>query len=70
MSEKQKFLNEQEHDHYMNEISNVMGDLIDKVLFIADKHNINRDNAMQHFSTILSLTVQVSTFEYYGKGSE
>lgn len=68
MNEKQKFLNEQEHSDYMNEISSVMTDLIGKVVFIADKHNVDRDNAMQHFSTLLSTMVQVSTFEHYGEG--
>ena len=31
----------------MDEISSVMTDLTGKVLFIADKHNVDRNNAMQ-----------------------
>lgn len=45
MEQNQEFLTGKEHDDYMDEISSVMTDLTGKVLFIADKHNVDRDNA-------------------------
>jgi hypothetical protein len=68
MEQNQEFLTGKEHDDYMDEISSVMTDLTGKVLFIADKHNVDRDNAMQHFSQLLSAMVQISTFEHFGEG--
>lgn len=70
MSEKQKFLNEQEHAAYMEDFSGVVTDVIGKVIAIADKHNVDRDNAMQHFSAIFSAMVQISTFEHFEEGGE
>ena len=49
MEQNQEFLTGKEHEDYMDEISSVMTDLTGKVLFIADKHNVDRNNAMQHF---------------------
>lgn len=57
---EQEYLNDKEHEGYMNDISSVVTDLIGKVVFIADKHNVDRDNAM----------VQISTFEHFGEGGE
>lgn len=70
MNENQEYLSGKEHDGYINDISSVMNDLIGKVIFIADKHNVDRDNAMQHFSQLLSAMVQVSTFEHFGEGDK
>lgn len=67
---EQEYLNDKEHEGYMNDISSVVTDLIGKVIFIADKHNVDRDNAMQHFSRLLSAMVQISTFEHFGEGGE
>lgn len=71
MAEKQyPFLTGKEYDNYIDEISSVVTDLIGKVTFIADKHNVDRDSAMQHFSQLLSAMVQLSTFEHYGEGGD
>lgn len=69
MAEKQ-FLTGEEHDDYTNEISSVMTDLIGKVIFVADKHNVNRDNAIEHFSQLLSAMAKFSTFEHWGEGGK
>lgn len=61
------FLNEQENAAYMKEFSKIVNSVIEKVLAIADKHNVDRDDAMKHFSTIFSIMVQISTFEHFGE---
>lgn len=70
MGEKQEFLNEQEHAAYMEDFTEIVNGVIEKVIAVADKHNVDRDNAMQHFSTIFSAMVQISTFEHFGEGGE
>lgn len=67
---EQEFLTGKEHDDYIQDISGVMCDLIAKVVAVADKHNVDRDNAMQHFSQLLSTTVSISTFQSFGEGGE
>lgn len=59
---EQEYLNGKEHDDYINDISGIASDLIAKVLSVADKHNVDRDNAMQHFSQLLSAMVEISSF--------
>lgn len=71
MAEKQyPFLTGKEHDDYVNDISGVMTGLIESVISVADKYNVDRNNAMEHFSQLLSATVQISTFEHYGEGGK
>ena len=65
-----EFLTGKEYDDYIEDFNDVMKDVIKKVITIADKHNVDRDNAMQHFSAIFSMTVQISTFENFEKGGE
>ena len=62
-----EYLNEQEHAAYIKDFSEVVNSVIKKVIAIADKHNVDRDNAMQHFLTIFSAMVQISTFEHLGE---
>lgn len=66
----QDYLNGKEYECYKNDISRVITDLIGKMIFIADKHNVDRDDVMQHFSQLLSVMVQIGTFEHFRKGDE
>lgn len=59
-----------ERDDYMEDFTEIVNGVIEKVIAVADKHNVDRDNAMQHFSTIFSAIVQISTFEHFGEGGE
>lgn len=59
------YLNHKEHEEYINDISKVVTDLIGKVISTADKHNVDRDNAMRHFAELLSAMVEISTFADY-----
>lgn len=68
MNEKQEaYLSEKEHEEYFSDISKIITDLIGKVICIADKHNVDRDNAMRHFAELLSAAVQYAVFADYGK---
>lgn len=64
---QEQYLNEEEHAAYMEDFTGVVKDVIQKVIFIADKHNIDRDNAVQHFSTIFKVMSEVSTFQNFGE---
>lgn len=64
MSEKE-YLTEQEHDAYMHDFSDIMHTVIKTIIVLADKHNVDRNNALQHFATIFSTMVQCSTFEHF-----
>lgn len=55
----------EEHEDYINDISSVVTNLIGNIISIADKHNVDRDNAMQHFSQLISEMVQISTFSHW-----
>ncbi len=68
MAEEQVFLNPEEHDAFMEDFSEVVTGVVGKVIALADKHNVDRDNAMMHFSQIFSAMVNVSTFKHYGEG--
>lgn len=64
------FLTGKEYEDYINDISGVVTGLIENVIPIADKYNVDRNNAMEHFSQLLSAMVQLSTFEHYGEGGD
>lgn len=71
MAEKQNLsLTGKEYNDYVDEISGAMTGLIGNVISIADKYNVDRNNAMEHFSQLLSAMVQISTFEHYGEGGK
>ena len=53
----------QEHDAYMEDFSGVVLDAVKKVIGLADKHNVDRDSAMEHFATVLKTIQEVSTFQ-------
>lgn len=61
-----RYLNDKEHAAYMEDFSVVVNGVIDEVISIADKHNIDRDNAIQHFATIFKAMTEISTFKNWG----
>lgn len=67
---KQEFLSGKEHDDYISDISGAMNNVIAQIIDIADKHNVNRDNAMQHFSELLNAMVLISTFQNFQKDGD
>ena len=63
----EQYLNDKEHAAYMEDFTQVVNDTINRVIFIADKHNIDRDNAIQHFATIFKIMTEISTFQNWGE---
>lgn len=70
LPEPQEELRGQEYNVYVDEIAAAMTDVLKKVLPIADKYSVDRDDAMKHFSDLLSAMVSVSTFAHFDLGSE
>lgn len=64
-----RYLNDKEHAAYMKDFIGVMNDVISRVIFIADKHNVDRDNAIRHFAAIFKVMTEISTFERWNAGS-
>lgn len=60
------FLTAKEHDGYMTDFTDIVSSTIDNIISLADKHNVDRNNAMEHFAKIFSSMVEISTFEKYG----
>ena len=52
-------------ERYIEELSDITCDLTGKIVSIADKYCVDRNNAMQHFSEIFSAFVSVTTFEKF-----
>lgn len=61
-----KYVNDEEYAAYMKDFTPVVNEVIGKLIFIADKHNIDRDNAVQHFATIFKTMTEISTFQNWG----
>lgn len=59
----EQYLNDKEHAAYMEDFTPVMNDLIDKLVAIADKHNVDRDNAIQHFAAVFNAMTNMATFK-------
>ena len=58
-------LNEQEFDAYTNDMAQTASDLVEKIIVLADKYDVDRDFTVKSFARNLSLTVQGSTFQQY-----
>lgn len=63
-----KYLNDEEYAAYIEDFAVVVNDTIDRIISIADKHNIERDNAVQHFAAIFKTMTEISTFEGWNAG--
>lgn len=59
-------LSKKENDIYTKEMSEVLNRVIADVIDFADAHNVDRDNAVQHFATILKTMSEISTFQHWG----
>ena len=55
----------EEREQYMSELSEIVQGLINEVVSLADKYNVDRDNAMAHTSNLISAMVEIGTFQKY-----
>jgi hypothetical protein len=53
----------QELDGYMEDFSGVVLSAVKKVIGLADKHNVDRDSAMEHFAAVFKMMQEASTFQ-------
>ncbi len=67
---KQEYIAGAERDAYMKEFMSIVLTTVDGVIKLADRHNIDRDNAIEHFATIFKTMQEVSTFQSFGKEAE
>lgn len=59
------YLNGKEHEAYMNDFTPLMLETVSKVIALADKHNVDRDNAVEHFAAILKTMQEIATYTDY-----
>ena len=60
-----KYLSEQEQTEYLKDILRFVNHVLANLYIIADSHNIDRDNAIEHFATIISNLSDIATFKDY-----
>lgn len=58
-------LSEKEHAAWVKEFAEIVAVSVDKVIALADKYNVDRDNAMDYFVTNVSTMTEISTFKNY-----
>ena len=54
-----------EANAWASEMSRIVCGTIHEQLAAADKHNIDRDSAVEYFSDLFSTMASVATFEHY-----
>ena len=63
--EETKFLTPKEHEAYINDLNDVVHSPLKSVIKLADKFNVDRDNAIQHFATLIHTMSQIATFQHW-----
>lgn len=58
-------LTPKEADAWAKEMVRIVTGTIHELVSAADRHNIDRDSAVQYFSDLFSVMASVATFEYY-----
>lgn len=58
-------LTPKEADAWTAEMIRITTGTIHELISAADKHNIDRDSAVQYFSDLFSIMSSVSTFEHF-----
>lgn len=52
-------------DNFISELSGVGGEVVEKIMVLADKHDINRDDAIRFFAMIFEMLSANCTFKAY-----
>lgn len=65
-----EYLNGEEEWAYFKDIRSLMLSTLSGVIAIADRYNVDRDNAMEHFATVFKVMQEVSTFSEFGAEQE
>lgn len=64
----QDTLTEGEHRNFVNDMQKIVRNLVADMIALADKYNVDRDDAMHYFSQVVSAMVEVATFQHYEGG--
>ncbi|MCX4257769.1 MAG: hypothetical protein OSJ54_12705 [Oscillospiraceae bacterium] len=59
------YLTGAELEVYKDEFSDLMSDTVNALVKLADKHNVDRNDTMEHFAELFSTMAEISTFENY-----
>lgn len=62
-----EYLNGEEERLYREDIQALLLSTVSDVVAIADRHNVDRDNAMEHFATVFKTMQEISTFSEFGR---
>ena len=57
-----EYLNGEKERLYREDIQALLLSTVSDVVAIADRHNVDRNNAMEHFATVLKTMQEISTF--------
>lgn len=60
-------LNGKEREAFMEDFTDIVIETINSIISIADKHNVDRDNAVMYFSQMFGKMAEVSTFQKWGE---
>lgn len=55
-------LTEAEHNAVVEDISKIFPMVIQQLVTLADKHNVDRDDLIKHFAALFSNIAEISTF--------
>ncbi len=67
---KQEYLDKTEYNAFVNELSEVITRTVRDTVSLADKHNVDRDNAVEHFASVFSAMQQISTFKEFDSATD
>ena len=58
-----KHLNEEEYENFVDDLTPVICNFIDNIIILADKYNVDYDNAMKYSAVIFKTMTEISTFK-------
>lgn len=61
-------LTEAERNAVVDDMSEIYPDVINQLVALADKHNVNRDDLIKYFAKMFSVMSEISTFVNWGEG--
>lgn len=57
-----------EREAFDADVAKVIGIVIDTMVKLADKYNVDRDNALRYFAELIDAVSELSTVEHWGEG--
>ena len=58
-------MSDKEYAAWNEEFAEIVASSVDKVIALADKYNVDRDNAMNYFAMNVAAMTEISTFKNY-----